>query len=372
MLSRPQINAKKIAGIPGCSLLWILPVIAGLSCAPSLSHYNDISVNPVEVLEKSPRIYHIGFEAIADSMGADLLSTYLRGSLNLALEPPPIDQVPDADKPARTRAETEYWKARRRFEGGATEAAAMHLQKALEIDPGFKPPYLMLAELLFIQRRHKEAANLYLKVLTWDVTSSEALTGLAKCYMAVGRLDNARKALVDAVIFNRVNLEAWENLYVLGEVQDFTVTNHDAPELGIIRKIRHRHYDLVVEEALEECPIQATAWIVFASQRAVWRYEGKYKRYTGTTKYMPTYEEDVDCYMALAAAWKVLSRQDTTVCDSHYLDHLDQVADEGYLVPHVLFDYVCLKDPGAARDFSLEVIEEMRAYISRYVLVSEG
>lgn len=118
--------------------------------------------------------------------------------------------------------------------------------------------------------------------------------------------------------------------------------------------------------------MQATAWMVFASQRAVWRYEGKYKQYMGVGKYQQTYEEDVDCFMALAAAWKVLSQQDTTVCDSNYFDHLDQVADEGYLVPHVLFDYVCIRDPLAARDFSTEVIDELRKYINQYVLVPRG
>jgi hypothetical protein len=38
----------------------------------------------------------------------------------------------------------------------------------------------------------------------------------------------------------------------------------------------------------------------------------------------------------------------------------------------VLFDYVCLEQPLAARNFRTEVIDKMRAYINDYVLVAGG
>jgi hypothetical protein len=76
--------------------------------------------------------------------------------------------------------------------------------------------------------------------------------------------------------------------------------------------------------------------------------------------------------MSLTAAWQVLAQTDTSVCDAGYMDHMSKVADEGYLVPHVLFDYVCLENPMAARGFPAEVIEKMRAYINTYVIVPRG
>jgi hypothetical protein len=190
--------------------------------------------------------------------------------------------------------------------------------------------------------------------------------------MFEGKLDSARQALVDAVIYDRTSLDAWKNLHMLGEVQKFTVADHDVEELGYVREDRGRHYDIVIESSLEECPSQATAWIVFASQRAVWRYEGKFKRTQGLTRYRRTYQEDVDCFMALAAAWKILSQADSLQCESGYLDYMSRVAEEGYLVPHVLFDYVCLETPWAARNFRSEVIDEMRSYIDSYILVMGG
>jgi tetratricopeptide (TPR) repeat protein len=371
MAHKRDFNVNMVARLAACRLLWVLPVVAGLACGARTVSQSVITANPVEILERSPRIYHIGFEPIADSVETARLSMYLMGSIGTGAYLSSLDLGPDTPY-AVSPAWGDYLKARRRFEGGATGAAAKHLKNALELDPGFQPSYLLLGKLLFMQGRIKEAEDIYTKVVTWDVTNSEALAGLAKCFMALGQLDNARRALVDAVIFDRANLEAWENLNILGAVQQFEVTGHDAPELSLIRKQRGRHLALIIDASLEECPMQATAWIVFASQRAVWRYEGKYKQYMGVSKYQPTYEEDVDCFMALAAAWKVLSQQDTTVCDSNYFDHLDQVADEGYLVPHVLFDYVCVRDPLAARDFSTEVIDELRKYINQYVLVPRG
>jgi hypothetical protein len=142
--------------------------------------------------------------------------------------------------------------------------------------------------------------------------------------------------------------------------------------LGYVREDRGRHYDLVIDDSLEDCPSQATAWIVFASQRAVWRYEGKFKQTLGITRYRPTYEEDIDCFMALAAAWRILSENDSVACSGGELDHMSKVAEDGYLVPHVLFDYVCLEQPLAARNFREAVIEQMRAYINDYVLVAGG
>jgi hypothetical protein len=266
----------------------------------------------------------------------------------------------------------EYQKALRRFEAGAGPASLMHTRKALELDPSHKPSYVLLGKLLLEQGRVSDALGLFRRIVSWDAADSEALVGLARCYMFEGKLDSARQALVDAVIYDRTSLDAWKNLHMLGEVQKFTVADHDVEELGYVREDRGRHYDIVIESSLEECPSQATAWIVFASQRAVWRYEGKFKRTQGLTRYRRTYQEDVDCFMALAAAWKILSQADSLQCESGYLDYMSRVAEEGYLVPHVLFDYVCLETPWAARNFRSEVIDEMRSYIDSYILVMGG
>ena len=371
MASERKFNVKILARFTVCMLVALLPALAGLACGPRLVRQTAMVANPVEIIERSPRIYHIGFEVIADSMETARFSSYLMGTVDVELFLASLDTVA-YDSVAVSPARDEYIKAKRRFAGGAGAAAARHLRRALDLDAAYRPSYLLLGKILFMQGRVKEAEEVFAKVVTWDVTNSEALTGLARCFMALGNLDDARKALVDAVIFDRVNLDAWENLHLLGVAEHFEVTSHDAPELALVRKQHGRHFDLIVDASVEDCPMQATAWIVFASQRAVWRYEGKFRDYMGIMKYEPTYEEDVDCFMALAAAWKVLLQQDTTICDSSYLDHLDRVADAGYLVPHVLFDYVCVRDPMAARGFSVEAIDELRKYVNRYVLVPRG
>lgn len=371
MSGRTQINAKIPQRLAACGL--ILSVLGlGLACSPRYVRDAGQTANPIEILERSPRIYHIKFEPLADSLDIDLISTYMLGNLASHYEEIPADNVPGKADSPRDEARAEYIKAKRRFQGGAVGPAFTHISRALELDPSYEPSYILLGDLLLAQYRVKEASELFTKIVSGDVTNSDALVGLAKCFMLTGNMDSARKALIDAVIFNRVNLDAWDVLSVLGSAEHFAIHNHDAPELGTVRKMRGRHYDLVVDASLEACPSQATAWIVYASQRAVWRYEGKYKRELGVTRYRRTYEEDVDCYMALAAAWKLLSQQDTTSCESPYLDHLGGVADEGYLVPHVLFDYICVRDPLAARGFTAEAIQQMRGYVDRFVLVGEG
>jgi tetratricopeptide (TPR) repeat protein len=353
-------------------LLLVLPAVLALGCSPRLAGGGSASLNPVEILDKSPRIYHIGFETIADSLETARAAAYLAGGLMGDLERAAVDAGSAEHQPAASLAYIEYLKAKRRYEAGASGFAVKHLKKALEIDPEFRPAHLLSAEMLLDEHRVNEAASLFGRILSRDITDSDALVGLARCLMLMGRLDEAKQALVDAVIFDRVNLGAWQNLHVIGEVKDFTVAVHDAPELGMVRKAAGRHYDIVVDTSVEECPVQAAAWIVFASQRAVWRYEGKYKRYVGAKRYARTFEEDIDCYMSLAAAWKVLSQKDSISCDTRYFDHLDQVADDGYLVLHVLFDYVCLEDPFAARGFSADTVDGLRKYINRYVLVPRG
>jgi tetratricopeptide (TPR) repeat protein len=317
-------------------------------------------------------MYHIRFEGFADSIETYRAASYLEASLAFRFDADPVDTSELDTITDRERARTEYHKAVRRYNGGAPKASLMHTRKALELDPGHGPSYLLLGNLLLTQGRLGEACRLFRRIVSWDATNSDALVGLARCYMLTGRLDSARHNLVDAVIYDRMNLDAWKNLHMLGAVQEFTVASRDIAELGYVREDRGRHYDIVIEDSLEDCPSEATAWIVFASQRAVWRYEGKFKNTLGLTRYRQTYQEDIDCFMALAAAWQILSRSDSTACESDYLDYVSKVADEGFLVPHVLFDYVCMARPRAARDFRIEVIDKMRSYINSYILVPRG
>jgi tetratricopeptide (TPR) repeat protein len=355
-----------------CGLLLVLPAVMVLSCSPRMTHERGTSLNPIEILDRSPRIYHVDFEAIADSMETARAVAYLAGGLVGGPGMAAVDTASAEPGSAAGLVQVEYMKARRRYDAGAIGFAVKHLKRALEIDPEFRPAHLLSAEVFLDEHRVNEAASIFGRLLNRDITDSDALVGLARCLMLTGRLDEAKHALIDAVIFDRVNLGAWQNLHVLGEVKNFTVAMHDAPELGLARKAGGRHYDLVVDTSVEDCPVEAAAWIVFASERAVWRYEGKYKQYLGAARYARTYEEDIDCYMALAAAWKTLSPRDSTSCETDYLDHLDRVADDGYLVLHVLFDYVCLQDPFAARGFSAETIEGLREYVNKYVLVPRG
>jgi len=346
--------------------------VLSVSCSPRVTGIGGANLNPVEVLERSPRIYHIRFERFADSVETERAAAYLEGALDPELAFAPPDPAGSEALSDRDMARLEYYKAVRRFRGGAGRASLMHIRKSLELDPGHGPSYVFLGKLLLAQGKTREALDLFRQVLSWDPTNSEALVGLARCYMFTGEPDSARQALIDAVIYNRTNLEAWRNLHILGAVERFTVADHDIPVLGYVRKDRGRHYDLVIDDSLEDCPSLATAWIVFASQRAVWRYEGKFKHTLGVTRYRRTYEEDIDCFMALAAAWRILSESDSTMCEGDYLDHVSRVAEDGYLVPHILFDYVCLEQPLAARNIRVEVIDKMRAYINDYVLVVGG
>ncbi len=351
---------------------FLIPVVLAVgACGPSIPSGSYPSGNPVEIIENSPRIYHIVFEEFADSIETDRAAAFLMWDYRSAgLAGVDTNRLLGGD--GRDLAVLEYSRAAYLYDAGARPRALKHVKKSMDADPTYRPPYILLGNLLILQGRLDEARSLFTRVITWDVTDSEALLGLARCYMHMGEVEQARKALVDAVIFNRFNLDAWTALDMIGSMEGFDVADHELPVLGIVRKRRGRHYDLVLDRSLEECPTQATAWIVFASQRAVWRYEGKFKQYARQTRYAATYEEDIDCYMSLTAAWQVLAENDTSDCDSEYLDHMNRVADEGYLVPHVLFDYVCFENPMAARGFPTEVIKKMRAYINTYVIVSKG
>jgi tetratricopeptide (TPR) repeat protein len=348
------------------------PALLGLillACSPGLSVRTDLESNPVEVLDKSPRVYHITFADFADSLRTERARAYLTSTITDVLPP---DSLEMSDPSDAGRARTEYAKARKRLGAGLPEVAMMHLERAVELDPDYPRPYILMGKIMMSERRVGEAARVYAGLLSIDRTNSDALVGLGRCYMLLGDYERARRALIDAVIFDRVNLNAWTTLVMLGGVAGFQVADRDARELARVRKRRGRHYDLVIDSSLRDCPVQTTAWVVFASQRAVWRYEGKHRLRTGETHYEPTFEEDVDCYMALVAAWKVLAVRDSTVCDHAYLDHLGRVADDGLLVPHVLFDYVCLKSPTVARRFTGEIIDGMRRYVENHVLVESG
>lgn len=373
-------------------------LVACASCNPRLLENPALLENPLEVLEKSPNIYQVTFRSIADSIETQRASDYLNGDLEYALPAPArvLAALADSTKAKRlSRRETaqlEYLKARRRFEAGAPQAAAYHLKRAMDADETYRPPYLLLGDMLLERNAVEQAFDLYKKILTWDPADADALVGLAQCEIRAGGVEDARKALVDAVIFDRVSLRAWGDLAIVASHLGMTVANHDAPDLGLAKRTTGRHYDIVIDRSLEDCPLQATAWIAYASERAVWRYEGKYRRRFGPSRYARTYEEDIDCYMVLAAAWKTLAAedsvpasapdstvgsaqpavQDSASCDPRYLDYLSRVAGDGYLVSHVLFDHVCIENPSAARYFSVEVLDRLRDYVNTYVIVPKS
>ncbi|MFZ1948315.1 MAG: tetratricopeptide repeat protein [bacterium] len=356
------------------------------SCSPVLLDLESQPANPIEVLDKSPRIYSIAFEPLADSVDTERAAAYLRGGVDHGVRTSKRVLAAISDSTLyprlspRETAELEYYKARKRYDAGAEQAASYHLKRAMAADKTYRPPYLLLGRMLVEHGGLKQAHDLYATVLSWDSADSDALAGLARCELRMGNISQAQAALVDAVIYNRANLGAWSDLEGIAMLQGMSVSNHDAPELGLVRKDRGRHYKIVIDDSLKDCPVEATAWIAFASERAVWQYEGKYRRRFAGGRYVPTYEEDVDCYTVLAAAWKTLigqdstaiSSQDSTDCDTAYLEHLGKVAEDGYLVSHVLFDYVCIQAPGAARYFSDEVLARLRDYVNTYVIVPRG
>jgi tetratricopeptide (TPR) repeat protein len=270
----------------------------------------------------------------------------------------------------------QYNKAVKRFEAGAGQAAIRHVQRAISLNPAFLPSYVLLARIFLVDGQVLRAKELLEQVVERNPDDAEALIELARCNMYIGQFDEAEKALVDAVIFERTNLDAWGELKRLGQIRDFDVATRDAPELAFVEKRRGRNLDMVVDSSLADCPLGASAWLVFASQRAVWQYEGKYKHRYAATRYERTYDEDIDCYMSLAVAYKVLIENrdsvgvaDSVVCDDEYLDFLAEVSDGGHLVSHVLMDYICIRAPRTASRFPQDIIERLRDYVEKFVLV---
>ncbi len=354
-----RINAS------GISLWAMLVLMMASGCVPPAFNPN-LSSNPIDVIERSPRIYHIEFRAIAESLSISMLTDYLERDL---IRAPRSAYGLKFEDFCDSVAMNEYLLALRALDQGKFEDAISHLRKTVDRNPELGKPYILLADMLRDRGEIKSAMQLYLKVLSLDQTNSYALSGLARCMLMVGDIDRARSAFIDAVIFDRSNFDAWDGLKLIAENSGMTVKVIDVPELSYVAKRKGRHLDLVVDDSVKDCPAVATAWIVFASQRATWRYEGKYKIQTLKTKYHHTLEEDVDCYMTLAAAWKLLSKEDTGGCDVSYLSHLARLAEDGYLVPHVLFDYNCARDPSLGKRFKPETVDLIRQYINRYVII---
>jgi len=77
----PQING----GRGGVGVKWLaftaVLVVLSISCSPRVADLGGIGLNPVEVLEDSPRVYRIRFESFADSIETQRAAAYLTGSL---------------------------------------------------------------------------------------------------------------------------------------------------------------------------------------------------------------------------------------------------------------------------------------------------
>ncbi|MGQ9603944.1 MAG: tetratricopeptide repeat protein [bacterium] len=365
------INKRSVinANASNLSLGFILALALLSGCVPPPAFVPDLSSNPIDVIERSPRIYHIEFSSIAESLSISMFTDYIGrdviGGWRFAngLKP---DDFGDSS------AISEYLLALTALDEGNLDEAIAHLENTTDSKVGLKRSYTLLADMLRDMGEIKSAMQLYFKALSLDATNSYALSGLARCLLMIGDIDNARNAFINALIFNRSNFDAWEGISLIARQSGLTVKMVDVPEMSYVKKRKGRHFDLIVDESVKDCPAVATAWIVYASQRAAWRYEGKYKQQTMKSRYNHTLEEDVDCYMTLAAAWKLLSNEDKGECDVSYLSYLIKLAEEGYLIPHILFDYSCARDPLLGRRFKPETVEIIRSYIENYIIVPEG
>jgi tetratricopeptide (TPR) repeat protein len=369
-----EIEAK-FTRRPAAVLAASFAMLSILACSPALVNKHDLNRNPVEIIEESPRVYHIKFEDFADSLETVRVINYMAGTAPRGLYIP--EDVGDAEISRSDSALIEYRKALKRFDAGAGQAGLIHIRRAIELDPGFLPSYVVLARAFMAEGQILRAKDLLDQIVARNPTNSEALIELARCHMYMGQFEDARATLIDAVIYERTNLDAWGELQRLGMIDDFDVATRDAPELAFVEKARGRNLDMIVDSSLVDCPMEASAWIVFASQRAVWQFEGKYQQRYGQPRYEKTYDEDVDCYMSLAVAWKVLSEQrdstatDSLSCADEYLDFLAEVSDGGHLVSHILMDYICLNSPGTARRLSPDVIDRMREYVDEFVIIRD-
>ena len=93
--------------------------------------------------------------------------------------------------PAITQAAKHYRRGLEDFRGGRFREATRHIRKAVEADPANVDWRYDLGSLLQKAERHEEAIAEYRRVLDAGGEAADALTNLALCLRALGKLHDA-------------------------------------------------------------------------------------------------------------------------------------------------------------------------------------
>lgn len=103
------------------------------------------------------------------------------------------------------------------FMAGRTDEAIVQLQRAVDMDPGFTYPHLLLGRALARQGKYEEAVGHYETVIGNQPDNADAHYFLANALVELGRTNEAIVHYADTVRLQPANVEAHFNLGVLND-----------------------------------------------------------------------------------------------------------------------------------------------------------
>ena len=256
------------------------------------------------------------------------------------------------------------------YVNGDFAKAAQAYERALHADPKLYDAALFAGDMYFKLDQNTKAEEWYGRAIQINSDRETAYRYSATPYLRAGKLDEAKKRYIDAVVAEPYNRMTWSGLNQWAQAAGVKLEH---PTIEIPTSVTAKeggnlaiNIDPKVLENKGD-PTGSGAWMVYGIYRASWKMSEFAKAFPNEKSYRHSLREEAAALAGVVEAVKLQQKEKKITKLDPSLANLVKLSDEGLLEPYVLF---ALADKGIAQDYAeYRKInrEKLRRYLIEYV-----
>lgn len=245
------------------------------------------------------------------------------------------------------------------------EKAEELLKKASEADPEYSMVYVFIGNTYHSRENYKEAINWYNKAIEKNPVNFTAYKMRANCHFKNNQLDLCKEDLKLAIICNRNDKQAMEQLENLGKSLNFRIYKKTFVPLYSLEKMDNGKIRIYIDKD------QVIRWMPYSFCKAVWRYEPNYfEKKTGEKEYHLTQMEEMECIINTISAYESFIKRGQFDRDP-MLERIKKIKERFFIKEFVLFEIIAPQQPDALLTLDKVQLTDMLDYIEEFILLKE-
>lgn len=253
--------------------------------------------------------------------------------------------------------------------GNFAKAAAAY-EGALRADPKLYDAALFAGDMYFKLDQNAKAEEWYGRAIQINPNRETAYRYSATPYLRAGKLDEAKKRYIDAVIAEPYNRMTWSGLGQWAEAAGVRLGHPRIEIPTTVKPGEGNNINITIDPKVVEKkddPTGAGAWMFYGLHRANWKISEFAKAFPNEKTYRHSLREEAAALAGVVEAVKLQQKEKKITQLDSSLANLVKLFDEGLLESYILF---ALVDRGISMDYPdyrSTNREKLRRYLVAYV-----